>query len=198
MSIYLFLLSIDVLTVINTNANLIISVGGAITVLSAAVVFFKRKFVKSISERLKKIDTICDTLGPNGGKSLYDRLVAMDKRLAIADARGKALTSSINIIEWQTDKNGNCTFMNWAASRLTNRPESDFLGRNWVNVVPLDERSSVVNEWESAVTEIRDFDMEHRWMNADGTEITVHSMAKPLVDSVGEVNGWLGTTRLVS
>lgn len=183
----------------------LIALGGALAVLLG---WFKwgRKKVQTVratsARRVRMMEEIYVTLKPNGGTSLVDHVAEIkqttrliDRTLSTTEIGRRTLVSVMEIGEWHSDAHGQCTFINAAACRLTNRPESDFLGRNWYNVVHKDDVERVAHEWYLAVEERRTFRMRYRWVRSDGSPVPISVVANPVVDSGGDLIGWVAIVR---
>ena len=139
----------------------------------------------------KRTAKIYETLGPNGGSSFYDKVVAIDKKISYNLVR-LAVTNEINGIgEWFSDLDGRCTYINTTALLLTNRIEDDFLGMNWMNVIHPDDRNRVHDEWISSIREKRNFVLSYRWTNRNGDAIPIFAVSKPVYDSSNTLIGYI-------
>lgn len=175
----------------------ITAIGGAVaTIWGFYNKFLKKKIIHPIWERFEKIDKISATLGPNGGTSLYDKVNSIDKKISVADARGASLNSVFGLVEWQSDINGQTLKINDVACRMTRRPESDFLGNNWMNVLHAEDEEAVLDEWRDSLKNQKDFRMKFRWTTSESETVFVEAVAKPVYDSGGKLHGYLGTAKI--
>lgn len=167
----------------------------------------RRAKIHAINEqqrrRVMMLEQVYVTLKPNGGTSLVDHVAEIKtvtrqtaRTLAVTETGRRTLVSVMEIGEWHSDSQGLCTFINPAACRLCNRSESDFLGRNWYNVVHKDDIEWVADEWYRAVAERRTFQASYRWTKSDGTPVPIKVVANPIVDSSGDLIGWVAIVRL--
>lgn len=180
------------------NWDIAVKIVTGIIAMVPAFIFTRKQYIKRVKvpiqnlvNNIKKIDKIEYAVGPNGGRSLYDKIVNIDNRLAKAEVRSKSLITALDIAEWQSDINGNCIYVNAAACQLLNRTQDDFMGRNWVNVVFPADRERIIEEWDTAIKEKRTFIAEYRWMHSDGTEVPIKVVAHPVFDSSNNLIGWL-------
>lgn len=186
------------LDILISNFDLLVKIGTGILALVPIIIFIKSKVIKPVSKTLKNIDRIEDILyllGPNGGKSLYDKIVNIDNRLAKAEVRSKSLIAALEIAEWQSNVEGECVYVNSAACQLLNRSSEDFLGRNWVNVVCQEDRERVVADWDTAIKEKRNFICSYRWLHSSGHSIAIDVEAHPAFDSSQHITGWIAVVR---
>ena len=175
----------------------IVGIGGSILAIYKAYKKIKVKAVKPILDRLEKIDKISETLGPNGGSSLYDKMHAIDRKLGTSVVRSEVFNSVLGFIEWESSPDGQIIKVNDVACRVTVRPEHDFLGNNWMNVIHDDDQEAVFDEWRDSLLNRKDFKMKYRWTTSHGTPVVVDVVAKPVYDSVGKLTGYLGSGRIV-
>ncbi len=161
-----------------------------------------KKRVNKHVRRTQMIEDIYLTLKPNGGSSLVDRVAdihvttkRMDKTLALSETGRRTMISVMEIGEWHSDSSGKCVYINAAACRICNRPEADFLGRNWYNVIHADDAEWVASEWDRAVRELRTFRLSYRWTKSDGTAVPVRVVASTVLDSGGGLIGWVAIVR---
>lgn len=159
--------------------------------------FLKPKIIKPVADKFDKIDKISYALGPNGGTSLYDKIHSIDKKTSLGNVRSEALNATLGIAEWQSDEDGHCIRMNAVGCMVTNRPESDFLGSNWMNVVHEEDRERVIHEWDNSVKHKKDFLLVYRWTSSDGDSLYIDVIGKPIYDSSGKIIGYLGTAKFL-
>lgn len=170
------------------------------TILYAIYKITQKKVITPIKVRINqfeqiinKVDKISSTLGPNGGSSIYDKICSMDHKLSINDSRSETLNSVIDIGEWQSDENGLTTSINDVICRMVGRPETDFLGQNWINIIHPDDRHLVTVEWFDCVKNNRTFKMEYRWLDNEGHSVPILAVGKPIFDSSNKLKGWIGS-----
>ena len=76
---------------------------------------------------------------------------------------------------WISDSAGECIFVNKYMQDVTRRPATDFLGSNWINVIPQGERDSVIEAWAEAVQRKIDFRLKYHWLDREGNLIEVET-----------------------
>lgn len=64
---------------------------------------------------------------------------------------------------------------------------------DWLERIHPDDRERVLAEWEAAVAEQREFELEYRFLRPDGDVVWVWGRATTMRDSAGEVTGLIGT-----
>lgn len=179
-------------------AGSVTAIIGAIFALRRLYEVIRQRILVPIWDRFDKIDKVSSTLGPNGGTSLYDKVVGIDKKISITDARTQSLHSALGLAEWFSDIHGQTVAVNDMASRITGRPESDFLDNNWINVLHPDDRDAVVEEWLETVKDRRTFSMKYRWLDSHDKSLWIRATAKPVFDSQKKFIGYIGTVVLIN
>jgi PAS domain S-box-containing protein len=95
---------------------------------------------------------------------------------------------------YKTDKGGLCTYVNPKWVQLSGITAEEALGFGWVRSIHPTDAHRVTKEWIDATSHNKDFLSEFRFINPTTGERTVHSQASPIVNSQGEVTGFVGTT----
>jgi PAS domain S-box-containing protein len=148
--------------------------------------------IASISEKLGRIEA---QLGPNGGKSIWDKLDSMDKRGRLTSARVNALLDSQAGLTWESDLNGQQTRASDALVAMSGRPAAELRGWGWVNAIHWDDRRRISDAWAKAIVEKRVFDERCRLVTPHGRMYHGRLIAKPYsVD--GDVVCFMGTVEL--
>ena len=166
---------------------------GACGTIYASILQVRKRLILPVKSWLARIDRVCETLGPNGGSSLHDKITAIDRRSAVAEARGVTLTDSAGVGEWQSSTSGVCTYISRNVCRRTGRAESEFLGHEWRNVIHPEDVERVEDEWNAAVREGRSFSLRYRWTHSDGHSIPIRATASPLRIGAGVLVGWIAS-----
>lgn len=167
------------------QSTLIISISGAAGVVAAFVLWIWRKTRKHVWQPIKKtMDRVDEMYG----------YVGKDGKLVITAMRGevrqRTLMCTMGVGEMERDHNGRVTRVNAAMCRLTGRPESDFLGGNWVTCLHPEDRSRVSREWDDAIKDHRTAEFHCRWLTPGGSVVWTRSRANP-VPNDGTVTGWI-------
>ena len=92
-------------------------------------------FFRSILKSFDNLQIITNILGPNGGKSLYDKVTSIDIRLFNTEEQLKLMFRHLNIGKMKFNELFECTYASSELCRLIGRPETDFLQNNWLNLV---------------------------------------------------------------
>ena len=98
---------------------------------------------------------------------------------------------------FRTDAEGRCLFVNDRWCEIAGIDASESLGQGWVQAIHPEDRDRVVSEWNSAIAERRDSNIEFRCQRPDGTVTWVSGSATSLVEE-GVVVGYVGTITDIS
>jgi diguanylate cyclase (GGDEF)-like protein/PAS domain S-box-containing protein len=93
---------------------------------------------------------------------------------------------------FRTDAEGRCLFVNDRWCEFAGIPAEQSLGFGWVQSIHPEDRDRVVNEWNAAVAERRDSNIEFRCQRPDGKVTWVSGSSKGLVEN-GVTVGYVGT-----
>lgn len=108
-----------------------------------------------------------------------------------ADSRFRALVNATNAFVWTADAEGKVLdIRNWRGERGEN--PSEHLGLRWIDVVHPDDRERTLQAWSEAVETKRDYIVEHRGRQPDGSYRWMMSRASPIVMETGVVREWVG------
>jgi len=83
---------------------------------------------------------------------------------------------------WESDGDGKCTFCNQAMLSVLGVAFESISGDSWRTIIHQDDREDVFREWDSAVREHRDFQMEYKWVGSGGKIIRVSSRSRRIMD----------------
>ena len=180
-----------------TDINSVLSmIAGTVVVLGIVGAFYKKVIgtYNASKTTLSQLELLVKYIGPNGGKSLMDRLERLEERQIIQDLRMAMTLTRERIAEWRTDRLGRTIQSNGIEAVICGRHESEFMGYNWLAVVKEDERDEVRDEWSQAIQDRRTFEKEYTLVHSSGRSLPVKVMAWPMFDSTGEMIGYLGRT----
>lgn len=113
-----------------------------------------------------------------------------DLHTAIGLAR--ATWDTLPIPVWQSDNFGMCVHVNTAYREMLGFQFSEVSGMQWKQVIHPDDKERVYEEWASAVSDKRPFNMRHRWQSKSGEVIPVQAQASIILDPNGNLSGWVG------
>jgi len=98
---------------------------------------------------------------------------------------------------WQSDANGMTVHVNEFMLKLLGRQDDEILGDGWMNIIHEDDRERVRREWDMAVRGKRNFHLHYKWVDRTGQSIPIVAQASRLLDTDGEVLGWVGFVSLI-
>lgn len=161
-----------------------IALGGAVV---AAAVWIYRNTLKALALWLWN-----GIRAPQRIEQIFMRMDAMQHDLHTAIGLARATWDSLPSPVWQSDTLGLCVHVNLAYRELLGYQFSEVAGLQWKQVVYAPDKDMVYQEWQSAVTDKRPFDLRYRWISKDGVVIPIHAHASIIHDAAGNVTGWVG------
>lgn len=114
--------------------------------------------------------------------------------LAWLEARAKSAMQTSAIPVWETDAHGNCTSVNDAYERLTQRQQDDLVGNGWEDIVAKEDYERLMTRWRASVRDRATFAGEFRLVRPDGTSVMVRAQGVPVTDENGTMLGFTGQT----
>ena len=136
------------------------------------------------------INLLLSEMRPNGGHSFRDQINRIEERQLYLDGRSKAmLNEDLNGV-FETDAEGNCTWVNRRLIRMTGRSFEELRGHGWVNTVHPEDRDRVEKEWESAQMENRAFMVSFRMLHPDRDPVIVRTTGHRIQKANGELGGF--------
>lgn len=151
-------------------------------------------FVSRANDAMVAIETIKQQLGPNGGKSVLDKLMLIDMRTRKSDARQSAIVAAAPIPSFEADNNGKFVAVNRAFETLTGYSAAELVGMGWVNVIYHHDREQFMKDWGYSVSDKRAFRGEYRFLTKGDRIVPVGVDSNPMRDDDERiVLGWFGT-----
>lgn len=90
-----------------------------------------------------------------------------------------------------TTTDGNTRILNPMWEETFGWTKGDLNSTGWHCILLEEEREKIVDAWESAIKERREFDSIHHFVSKEGRQFEVHVTAKPVICN-GEVVGYAG------
>ncbi|MDV2998728.1 MAG: Sensor histidine kinase RcsC [Chroococcopsis gigantea SAG 12.99] len=117
------------------------------------------------------------------------------KNIQEKERRYKNLIETAPIAIFQTDKQGNCIYVNRYWREITDTTDSNTLGLGltWIELIHPDDLEAVSSNWVSSIKNERMFQQEFRFLLRDGSIRSVYAQAAPEYDGEGETIGYVGT-----
>ncbi len=145
------------------------------------------KFVKNINnissemgKSLPILMKIASEFEPNHGGSLKDVIDSIKDDLAMSKSRNRAILSFFDISYYESDPKGQCIFISKKYSQLCGLDFDEAKGKGWINMIKNSQRELVMEAWEIAILEKREFDMNYTIINSENKEIQVKCHAYPV------------------
>lgn len=161
---------------INNYAELIIKIGGALSILGGLGLW--------LYKLNKNVDEILSEVKPNGGKSLKDTVTAIRTQV---DKDSNSINTICSRQKWifdnrpepifECNSSGSCTWVNEKYCQLLQHDIEYFKNNGWKNGIHLDDRERVEHEWEKAIKDRRSSVTEYRLIDRSGNVILVKSTA---------------------
>jgi len=183
---------------ITENTTALVSAGTAIFGLLGILYKLGRhaknerdKFL-ALFELSGKVDNIANQLITNGGSTLRDAIVRIERRQCREAEKTRLLIEGGQYPCFECDEFGKCIYVNQRYLHLVQRDEKDCLGNNWRHIVWEEDRDDVLNSWDRAIKESRIFEENFHYVLPDGQTIKVYSKAYPMHDFNDKTVGWFG------
>ncbi|MBD2569999.1 PAS domain-containing protein [Anabaena lutea] len=110
-----------------------------------------------------------------------------------SEQRYRILVTHAPVGIFQTDNQGNCSYINPRCSELTGMSMLEALGKGWIQALHPDDQEKIMTEWNSAIQQGRTFSMEYRYCKPNGEIIWVSGQAVALANEAGEILRYFGT-----
>jgi PAS domain S-box-containing protein len=117
----------------------------------------------------------------------------MEQAVLASEERFRALAEHAPVGIFQTNAQGERTFINEYWCRMAGLSLEDALGHGWLSSVHPDDRDRVEAAWRASACIGAPFACEHRLLRRDGVVIWVQARAIQLRDASGCGNGHIGT-----
>ena len=115
------------------------------------------------------------------------------RQLFLSRASFAALSHQAPVGIFQTDAQGNCTFVNDAWCQLSGLSEAETLGQGWTQAVHPEDVERVAAKWEECVRSQKVYLNDFRLVRPDGTLRHVLTTGRPMHDDQGRLKGFIGT-----
>jgi len=146
-----------------------------------------------ISDR-EKIDVIFKEITPNHGGSIKDQINDLKrtsfeqmKLTQLMFQQQRWLLEDNDDCIFETDETGLFTWVNKRFVQLCDREVSFFMGKGWKNVIHEYERDDVYSEWQSCVSDGREFEKIVNLVDSTGNIMKAKMTARRT--SFGNYNG---------
>jgi PAS domain S-box-containing protein len=112
--------------------------------------------------------------------------------------RYETLAEASPIGVYLTDAKGDCLYVNQTWSQTTGLTKEQAIGPDWARTLHPEDRERVFKEWYETALVKQQFQSEYRFLRPDSSIAWVIGQAFPLIDSEGEIEGYVGTITDIS
>jgi PAS domain S-box-containing protein len=116
------------------------------------------------------------------------------KKIEESEAGFRLLADSMPQFVWSADSEGNFKYFNLAVYEYSGLSPDEINEGHWLKIVHPDERSQTIKKWKKAISQGKDFTIEHRFRRSDGQYRWQLSRAIALRDDTGSIQQWIGTS----
>lgn len=155
------------------------------------------KFEAKVDLLGSKMDVIIAQMTTNGGESMFDRVVRMDRAMIVNAGRVNLLIDRANVLAWQSAPDGRQIWANARLVELSGRPAEELLDWGWINIIHPEDRQRVREHWAECLKDERVFEEVCRFMTHDGRILKGRMIAKPQRRG-GEIVSWTGEATVES
>jgi len=128
---------------------------------------------------------------PTNVANMVGKMRTLECMVSITAQRSRAMLDTVTFPVWESDMNGNCVWCNRYMLRRLGRQFSELAGNNWRTIIHVDDFDDVVDAWEKAIRDRRDFEHSYHWVGADSRLIPVAVRTQRLFCSDGTVEGYI-------
>ncbi|HZY81908.1 MAG TPA: PAS domain S-box protein, partial [Cyclobacteriaceae bacterium] len=123
------------------------------------------------------------------------RLREAEQRVAESEVLFRTLAENAPVGIFQADANGKCVYVNKRWCKVSGLTEEQSLKDGWMAAIAPADREKIVEQWNTAVSNNREFEMELRFQtpNSVDAETWTNARAIALRDEKGNITGFLGT-----
>ncbi|BAZ08547.1 response regulator receiver modulated diguanylate cyclase [Calothrix sp. NIES-4071] len=121
--------------------------------------------------------------------SKYIRSQEVEKR----EEKFEVLINSVPVGIFETDVNGDCTYVNPRWLEIAGMREAEALGKGWINALHPEDREQVVKQWYNCAISGCEFAMECRFITPQGKVTWLKTSAVAMRDINNNITGYLGT-----
>jgi len=123
---------------------------------------------------------------------LEARILERTAELARQEQLYRTLAQQAPEVVWNTDAQGDATFLNRAWYELVGGQQDEWLGQAWLTRVHPDDQEEVRRNWAVARETLQPYSGTRRVMAKDGSYHTMSYKAAPVLDEEGQVAFWVG------
>jgi len=117
-----------------------------------------------------------------------------EQELKESEEKFRLLADSMPQHIWTSDPEGNLNYYNQSVFAYSGLTLEQIKKDGWIQIVHPDDREENIKKWLNAISEGKDFLIEHRFRRHDGEYRWQLSRAIPQRDENGEIQMWVGTS----
>lgn len=121
-----------------------------------------------------------------------------EQALRESERRYQVMAESSPVGIFRLDPEGRCCHVNKRWREMAGLTLTQALGESWVKAVHPDDREAVSETWASALQERRSYKTECRFKRPGGTTTWVLCQAEPIFDTLGSLEGFIGSVTDIS
>ena len=134
-----------------------------------------------------KVDTVLSLI-----QDVTERKDAEEK-LINSEQLFKRLSSNAPVAIYQSDKEGQCNYVNEEWIKYSGLTFNESLGSGWVNAIHPDDQKRVAKEWELAISQGKDLISDFKLLNKKGETLWLTAKTSGLYDVNNNLYGYIGT-----
>lgn len=182
---------------------LIAQIGSAIVGLSAIITYSYKlwKWAKVNQKKFERFSQIIEyELTNNGGASIKDSIQRIENIVISVEARQRSFfQAQVNDGVFETDANGNYTYVNSTWSRITGIQPTEASGTGWSSAIHPDDRDEVFEDWQNTWKFEREFNLRFRFKTQGDIVSDVHVHAVPTRSTkTNKVIGFFGIVKVLN
>ena len=118
---------------------------------------------------------------------------AAERAMQESEQRWRSLTQMLPQLIWTATPDGTLDYFSPQVLEFSGKSTEELVNAGWHNVIPPDELGAVVERWKTAVSQIANYDFEHRIRRHDGVDRWFKVLAVPIRDTNGQLARWIGS-----
>lgn len=147
---------------------------------------------KNVTGILMKIQSVCDDLQPNGGKSLRDVIDRIEKKIVKSDMLFRALLRDHDCGIFECDTQGNNIYVNRTYTKKVGVARQELLGLKWMNYISDEDMAQYDATWKDAFNTCDEFESTIRIVNVHGAKMPCTVKCYPIIVDSDRCSGYLG------
>jgi len=124
--------------------------------------------------------------------TLEARIAQRTAELARQEQLYRTLAEQAPEVVWNTDLDGNVTYLNRAWYELVGGDSADWLGQGWLRRIHADDLRGVLDNWNQSRQTLQAYTGIRRILARSGSYHTMSYKAAPVLNEHGQVTSWVG------